>query len=82
MNANTLPGYVLGIVKEKGQPVQLVNAFEKPIFSKNGLMEASQAVMLTHYNEMKKTWGLPVALEISIPDVGLDDFCKGILSYV
>ena len=38
MNAHTLPGYVLGLVKDKGQPLQLVNAFEKPVFSKNGLV--------------------------------------------
>ncbi|MBZ5689952.1 MAG: type I-E CRISPR-associated protein Cas7/Cse4/CasC, partial [Acidobacteriia bacterium] len=31
MNAHTLPGYVLGLVKEKGQPLQLINAFEKPV---------------------------------------------------
>ena len=82
MNANTLPGYVLGIVKEKGQPVQLVNAFEEPVLSKNGLMEASRAAMLTHYAGLKKTWGLSAALEIAIPDVGLDEFCKGILKHV
>ncbi len=28
MNGNTLPVYVLGVVREKGHPVQLVNAFE------------------------------------------------------
>ena len=39
MNAHTLPGYVLGLVREKGQPLQLVNAFEKPVSSKSGLME-------------------------------------------
>ena len=31
MNAHTLPGYVLGLVKDKGQPLQLINAFEKPV---------------------------------------------------
>ncbi len=41
MNAHTLPGYVLGLVKEKGQPLQLINAFEKPVSSRNGLMDAS-----------------------------------------
>ena len=28
MNAHTFPGYVLGLVKDKGQPLQLVNAFK------------------------------------------------------
>ena len=45
MNANTLPGYVLGLVKDKGQPLQLINAFEKPVSSKNGLMDASIAAL-------------------------------------
>lgn len=31
MNANTLPSYVLGVVREKGHPIQLVNAFETPV---------------------------------------------------
>ncbi len=82
MNANTLPGYVLGIVKEKGQPIQLVNAFEKPATPRNGHMEASRDAMKEHYASLKKTWGLSAALEIAIPDVGLDEFCKGILKHV
>lgn len=31
MNAATLPSEVLGIYKKKGQPIQLVNAFEEPV---------------------------------------------------
>ncbi|HDY75300.1 MAG TPA: type I-E CRISPR-associated protein Cas7/Cse4/CasC, partial [Candidatus Marinimicrobia bacterium] len=31
MNGNTLPVYVLGVVREKGHPIQLVNAFETPV---------------------------------------------------
>jgi hypothetical protein len=31
MNGNALPVYVLGIVREKGHPVQLVNACEIPV---------------------------------------------------
>ncbi|MFZ2782423.1 MAG: type I-E CRISPR-associated protein Cas7/Cse4/CasC, partial [Rectinemataceae bacterium] len=36
MNGNTLPAYVLGVVREKGHPIQLVNAFEKPVWSQQG----------------------------------------------
>jgi CRISPR system Cascade subunit CasC len=36
MNGNTLPAYVLGIVREKGHPIQLVNAFEEAIRSNQG----------------------------------------------
>lgn len=36
MNASTLPFEVLGIYKDKGQPLQLINAFEDPVtVSKN-----------------------------------------------
>lgn len=30
MNAGVVPAYVLGIIKDNGQPIQLINAFEKP----------------------------------------------------
>ena len=33
MNGATLPFAVLGIRKDKGQPVQLVNAFESPVIA-------------------------------------------------
>ena len=82
MNANTLPGYVLGLVKEKGQPLQLVNAFEKPVSCKSGLMDASIAALKEHHEQMKKTWGIKPAAEVAIPDKPLDEFCKEILSHV
>lgn len=82
MNANTLPAYVLGLVKDKGQPIQLINAFEKPVFSKNGLMEASIAALKEHHAQLKKIWGLKPVLEKAIPDTDLDTFCKEIVAHV
>jgi CRISPR system Cascade subunit CasC len=82
MNANTLPGYVLGLVKEKGQPLQLINAFEKPVSSKNGLMDASIVALKEHHEQLKKTWGLKPSAEVAIPDKSLDEFCTEILSHV
>lgn len=82
MNANTLPGYVLGLVKEQSQPLQLVNAFEKPAASRNGLMKLSIDALKEHHEQLKKTWGIKPALEIAIPDTDLDTFCKEILAYV
>jgi CRISPR system Cascade subunit CasC len=81
MNANTLPSYVLGLVKETGQPLQLINAFEKPITPRNGLVETSIDVLKQHHEQLKKTWGIRPSLEISIPETSLDDFCKEILSH-
>jgi CRISPR system Cascade subunit CasC len=82
MNANTLPGYVLGLVKEKGQPLQLVNAFEKPVSCKSGLMDASIAALKEHHEQLKKTWGIKPSAEIAIPDKPLDEFCEEIMRHV
>jgi CRISPR system Cascade subunit CasC len=82
MNANTLPGYVLGLVKDTGQPLQLVNAFEKPVLSKNGLMDASIAALKEHHEQLKNTWGIKPPAEIAIPDKPLDQFCAEILRHV
>jgi CRISPR system Cascade subunit CasC len=82
MNAHTLPGYVLGLVNEKGQPLQLVNAFEKPVASKNGLMEASITALKQHHEALKKTWGIQPAEEAAIPDKTLKDFCERLVSHV
>jgi CRISPR system Cascade subunit CasC len=82
MNAHTLPAYVLGIVKEKGQPIQLINAFEKPVVSKNGIADASIASLKEHHAQLKKTWNIQTAVELAIPDVDLDTFCKEITAHV
>jgi CRISPR system Cascade subunit CasC len=82
MNAHTLPCYVLGLVKDKGQPLQLVNAFEKPVVSKNGLMDASIAALKEHHEQLKKTWGIKPVLERAIPDTDLDTFCQEVVAHV
>jgi CRISPR system Cascade subunit CasC len=82
MNAHTLPGCVLGLVKDQGQPLQLVNAFEDPVRPKNGLMEASVVVLKEHHKQLKETWGIKPSLEVAIPDKSLDQFCEEILSHV
>jgi CRISPR system Cascade subunit CasC len=82
MNAHTLPGYVLGLVKEKGQPVQLINAFEKPVYSKNGLMEASIATLKEHHKKLKETWDIKPTVDTAIPEKSLEEFCAEILSHV
>jgi CRISPR system Cascade subunit CasC len=82
MNAHTLPGYVLGLVKDKGQPLQLINAFEKPVSSKNGLMDASVAALKQHREQMEKTWGIKPVAEAAVPDKTIDQFCEEILSHV
>jgi CRISPR system Cascade subunit CasC len=89
MNACTLPAYVLGVVKDKGQPIQLVNAFEKPVWSKDGLATKSVEALRAHHEQLKQTWGIELArtadgkpAEFAIPDVTLDAFCKGLIAHV
>jgi CRISPR system Cascade subunit CasC len=82
MNAHTLPCYVLGLVKDKGQPLQLVNAFEKPVASKNGIVDASITALKEHHDQLKKTWGIKPVIEKAIPDTDLDTFCTEILAHV
>src|ERR1017187_1826109 len=82
MNAHTLPGYVLGLVKDKGQPLQMVNAFETAVRPKNGLMDASIAALKEHHEQLKKTWGIKPTVEVAIPDKPLDEFCAEMLSHV
>ena len=82
MNANTLPVYVLGIVKEQGQPIQLVNAFEKPVKTSGGVAEISEKELKKHHEALKATWGIKTATEVAIPDKSLDTFCEEILRHV
>ncbi len=58
MNAGTLPHEVLGIRKTKGQPLQLVNAFEAPVRANgHGFAAASLEQMISHLESLEKTWG-------------------------
>jgi len=58
MNANTLPCYVVGIYKSTGQPVQLVNAFDPPVFVRGGLSATSSREMLLHRAQMNRIFCL------------------------
>ena len=82
MNAHTLPCYVLGLVKEKGQPIQLINAFEKPVASKNGIADASVTALKAHHEQLKTTWSIKPVVEVAIPDTGLETFCERLVSHV
>ena len=58
MNAATLPHEVLGIHKSSGQPLQLVNAFEKPVRPNgNGFSENSLEAMKSHLADVERVWG-------------------------
>jgi len=66
MNGNTLPVYVLGVVREKGHPIQLVNAFESPIRSTQGNVVESIRRLNAEYADLKETWGIEGSAKVTI----------------
>lgn len=82
MNGNTLPVYVLGIVREKGHPVQLVNAFENPVRNSQGYAAKSVELLKAEYAKLAGTWGITAIFEKAIPDVGMKAFLDGMVEHV
>lgn len=82
MNAGTLPYEVLGIRKNQGQPLQLVNAFEKPVPStKSGFAESSLTAMKDHLAKIESTWGVQGdKYFLTETDGGLDAFINQLLA--
>lgn len=66
MNGNTRPDYVLGVVRRKGHPVQLVNAFESPIRSAQGYAVESIKRLNAEYADLKDTWGIEGDAKVTI----------------
>ncbi len=82
MNGNTLPNYVLGVVREKGHPVQLINAFENPLRTAGGYGPKSVELLKDEYARLEKTWGLEASFEGAIPEKSLRDFLEGVEEHV
>lgn len=82
MNGNTLPVYVLGVVREKGHPVQLVNAFENPIHSAQGYAAKSVELLKSEYAKLAEVWGVEAVFEKAIPEIGMKTFLDEVVEYV
>lgn len=82
MNGNTLPVHVLGVVREKGHPIQLVNAFENPVRSAQGYAAKSVELLKAEYAKLDGTWGIKAVFAEAIPEVGMDSFLKGVVDHV
>jgi CRISPR system Cascade subunit CasC len=81
MNGATLPVEVLGIRKDKGQPLQLINAFEKPIKANGGGYAAnSKTEMLKHHADLKNLWGIETSVESVLTENGLKSFLDQLLA--
>lgn len=82
-NANVRPRFVLGVIKNEGQPIQLVNAFEKPVWGAKGasILENSIELLKAEHESLKKIWAIQ-SEEISIPDVDIETFIAKLTSHV
>lgn len=80
MNGATLPTEVLGIRKEKGQPLQLVNAFEAPVKAGGkGYAARSRDEMLGHHANLKKLWNIETSVESLLTEDGLGQFLDNLI---
>jgi CRISPR system Cascade subunit CasC len=80
----TLPRYVLGIVKAKGQPIQLVNAFEKPMWAGKDatIPERAIAALKKEHQDLKTAWDISTLEEVSIPDQTINELINRLIAHV
>ncbi len=81
MNASVPPSYVLGLYKDAGQPVQLINAFEAAVRGA-GLVAASRKALEEHHAALKTTWGIITQEEVTVPDAPLSILIEKLTSHV
>lgn len=83
MNANTLPCYVLGVVRDSGHPIQLVNAFEESVKPRrDGYIKRAIELLESEYKKLEETWGIKEKLKIVIPDKSINEFLAEIEKHV
>jgi CRISPR system Cascade subunit CasC len=82
MNGNTLPVYVLGVVREKGHPIQLVNAFENPVRPSQGYVATSIELLKSEFKKLNETWGIKSIYEEALPVINIKDFLDGMVKHV
>ena len=84
MNAGVRPAYVLGTVKEKGQPIQLINAFESPVRpgKERSILQNSVDELKEYHEKSKETWALSYTEEVAIPEVNVTEFVQRLTAHV
>ncbi len=86
MNGYTRPAYVLGIVRDKGHPVQLINAFEEPVWTGagKGIMKVSIDTLKKEEAAQNKTWKLDrhQVERAVMPEIDVDEFIKRLVAHV
>ena len=86
MYTATLPAHILVVVRKKGHPLTLANAFEIPVRTSagNGLMEASYQKLEAEFAHQKKTYGTLVetVAELRVPDISVPALLDEVSKYV
>jgi len=83
INGNTMPTYVLSVIREKGHPIQLINAFENPVRpSLNGYAVESINRMNIEYSDIKESWGIDSLFAKAVVKKNLKEQIKDNLGYV
>jgi len=73
------PAFVLGL-RRHGQPLSLVNAFEKPIKPRgDGYIEPSKEALLEHLRQLRAAYGLRPDVEESMPPGNLEGLIKALV---
>lgn len=83
MNAATLPAHVLCVLREKGHPVQLVNAFEQAVWSPQGkgYVEPSVKKLEDEFTCLQATWGMD-SVCLRMPEKSLKELLEGVRGHV
>lgn len=72
------PSYVLGL-RRSGQPISLVNAFEKPVSADGeGYAKVSETALKAHWAQIKQLYSLQAA-EAELPPANLDALVEKLL---
>lgn len=72
------------MLRDTGHPVQLVNAFERAVWSPHGkgYMQVSFDAMKAEYAKLENTWGLKAASCLTMPEVSLNELLQGVREHV
>lgn len=81
-NGDVRPKYVLCVIREKGHPVQLVNAFEEPIFSRKGVVSDAIEKLNDEYKCLKEKWEVSSSSEICLPEKKMSELLAEVEKYV
>jgi CRISPR system Cascade subunit CasC len=82
MNGNTLPVYVMGVIRDKGHPIQLINAFENAIKSNSGYVPESISRLQSEYATNRRAFNLDEDRVLILHDIGLRSFLNEVSLHV